>query len=106
MTTLTDDGARRLANAIIFQAVHDYRKGNRTMAPVVTDGTGGVPMLRTGFETREIGFCCVAPERIIAPEMLGVQDPLTGLGADIIMTVQRLTDCCNGNAAGSGNIFQ
>lgn len=28
MTTLTDDGARRLANAIIFQAVHDYRKGN------------------------------------------------------------------------------
>ena len=33
-------------------------------------------------------------------------DPLTGFGADIIMTVQRLTDCCNGNAAGSGNIFQ
>lgn len=28
MTTLTDDGARRLANAIIFQAVHDYRKDN------------------------------------------------------------------------------
>lgn len=27
MATLTDDGARRLANAIIFQAVRDYRKG-------------------------------------------------------------------------------
>lgn len=27
MSTLTDDGARRLANAIIFQAIHDYRKG-------------------------------------------------------------------------------
>lgn len=47
------------------RAIYDYRKGNRVMAPVVTDGTGGVPMLRTGFETREIGFCTIAPERII-----------------------------------------
>lgn len=37
MTTLTDDGARRLANAIIFQAVHDYRKGNpKEKADVLT----------------------------------------------------------------------
>ena len=28
MAGITSDGARRLANAIIFQAVHDYRKGN------------------------------------------------------------------------------
>lgn len=28
MASITSDGARRLANAIIFQAVHDYRKGN------------------------------------------------------------------------------
>lgn len=27
MAGITNDGARRLANAIIFQAVHDYRKG-------------------------------------------------------------------------------
>jgi len=47
------------------KAIYDYRKGNRIMAPVVTDGTGGIPMLRTGFETREIGFCTIAPERII-----------------------------------------
>ena len=28
MAGITSDGARRLANAIIFQAAHDYRKGN------------------------------------------------------------------------------
>lgn len=27
MSSLCDDGARQLANAIIFQAVHNYRKG-------------------------------------------------------------------------------
>lgn len=26
---ITDDGAIRLANAIIFQAIHDYRTGNK-----------------------------------------------------------------------------
>lgn len=47
------------------KAIYDFRKGARRMAPVVHPGTGGVLMERTGFETREIGFCTVAPERII-----------------------------------------
>ena len=47
------------------KAIWDFRKGNRRMAPTVHPGTGGVIMERTGFETREIGFCTIAPERII-----------------------------------------
>lgn len=47
------------------KAIYDYRKGSRRMAPTVLPGSGGVLMERDGFETREIGFCCVAPERII-----------------------------------------
>lgn len=47
------------------KAIYDYRKGSRRMAPTVHPGTGGVLMGRDGYETREIGFCCVAPERII-----------------------------------------
>lgn len=47
------------------KAIYDYRKGGRRMAPTVLPGTGGVIMDREGFETREIGFCCIAPERII-----------------------------------------
>lgn len=42
------------------------------MAPVVHEMTGGVLMGRTGYETREIGFCTVAPERIITdPDITG-----------------------------------
>lgn len=47
------------------KAIYDYRKGGRPMAPVVHEGTGGVLMGRDGFATREIGFCTIAPERII-----------------------------------------
>lgn len=47
------------------KAIYDFRKGSRRMAPTVHPGTGGVLMERDGFETREIGFCCIAPERII-----------------------------------------
>ena len=47
------------------RAIYDFRKGARQMAPVVHPGTGGVLMTRSGFETREIGFCTIAPERII-----------------------------------------
>lgn len=52
------------------KAIYDYRKGSRRMAPTVHPGTGGVLMERDGFETREIGFCCIAPERIIEDENL------------------------------------
>lgn len=52
------------------KAIYDYRKGSRRMAPTVHPGTGGVLMERDGFETREIGFCCVAPERIIEDQNL------------------------------------
>lgn len=47
------------------KAIFDYKKGDRQMAPVVHPGTGGVLMGRKGYETREIGFCEIAPERII-----------------------------------------
>lgn len=47
------------------KAIYDYRKGSRRMAPTVRPGTGGVLMDRDGYETREIGFCQIAPERII-----------------------------------------
>lgn len=52
------------------KAIYDYKKGSRRMAPTVHPGTGGVLMERDGFETREIGFCCVAPERIIEDQNL------------------------------------
>ena len=52
------------------KAIYDYKKGSRKMAPTVHPGTGGVLMERDGFETREIGFCCVAPERIIEDQNL------------------------------------
>lgn len=47
------------------KAIWDFRKGSRRMAPTVRPGAGGVLMDRDGYETHEIGFCCVAPERII-----------------------------------------
>ncbi|NLV58692.1 MAG: hypothetical protein GXY67_07960 [Clostridiales bacterium] len=47
------------------EAIYDFKKGARQMAPIVHPGTGGVVMGRTGFETRQIGFCTIAPERII-----------------------------------------
>lgn len=49
------------------KAVYDYRKGGQEMAPFVHKGTGGVIMGRDGYQTREIGFCTIAPERIIEP---------------------------------------
>ena len=52
------------------KAIYDYRKGSRKMAPTVQPGTGGVLMERDGYETREIGFCCIAPERIIEDQNL------------------------------------
>lgn len=52
------------------KAIYDYRKGSRRMAPTVHPGTGGVLMDRDGYETREIGFCCIAPERIIEDQNL------------------------------------
>ena len=52
------------------RAIYDYRKGSRKMAPTVLPGTGGVLMARDGYETREIGFSCIAPERIIEEQNL------------------------------------
>lgn len=50
--------------------VYDFRKGVQRMAPVVHNNTGGVLMGRGGFETRELDFCTIAPERIIEPQHL------------------------------------
>jgi len=47
------------------KAIYDYRKGDRPMAPIVTENAGGIVMQRTGYQTREIGFCTIAPERVI-----------------------------------------
>ena len=47
------------------KAIYDFRKGVQRMAPFVVPGTGGVLMPRDGFETLEIGFPTVAPERIV-----------------------------------------
>ena len=52
------------------KAIYDFRKGTKPMAPTVHPGTGGVIMERTGFETREIGFCTIAPERLIEDQNL------------------------------------
>lgn len=52
------------------KAIYDYRKGSKRMAPTVHAGTGGVLMDRDGFETREVGFCTIAPERIIEDQNL------------------------------------
>lgn len=47
------------------KAIWDFRKGSRRMAPTVHPNSGDVLMARDGFETREIGFCTIAPSRII-----------------------------------------
>lgn len=52
------------------KAIYDFRKGTKPMAPTVHPGTGGVIMERTGYETREIGFCTIAPERLIEDQNL------------------------------------
>ena len=41
------------------------------MAPMVKPGAGGVIMNdRDGYETKEIEFCCIAPERIVEDDNL------------------------------------
>lgn len=52
------------------KAIFDVRKNGRPMAPIVHYGTGGVVMERDGFETREINFCTIAPERVIRAELV------------------------------------
>lgn len=47
------------------EAIYDYRKGSLRMSPIVHDYVGGVLMARDGFDTRKIGFCRLAPERIV-----------------------------------------
>jgi len=52
------------------KAIYDYRKGVKQMAPFVVPGTGGVLLGRDGYETREIGFCTIAPERVVENDQL------------------------------------
>jgi hypothetical protein len=54
-------------------AIYDYKKNSRRMAPFVVPGTGGVLMGRDGYETREIGFCRIAPERIVDEPLIKVR---------------------------------
>ena len=69
-SVLYDFFAREMGAVEDDKAIYDYRKGSRPMAPTVRPGTGGVLMGRDGYETREIGFCQVAPERIIEDQNL------------------------------------
>lgn len=64
-SVLYDFFGREAGNVEDDKAIYDFKKGSRRMAPTVHPGTGGVLMDRDGYETREIGFCCIAPERII-----------------------------------------
>ena len=64
-SALYDFFGREAGNVEDDKAIYDFRKGSRRMAPTVHPGTGGVIMDRDGYETREIGFACIAPERII-----------------------------------------
>ena len=52
------------------KAFFDYRKGIVQMAPIVHENTGGVLMGRSGYETRMIDFCTIAPERVIEANQL------------------------------------
>lgn len=53
------------------KAIFDVKKGSQPMAPMVRPGAGGVLMTpRDGYETKEIAFCCIAPERIIEDQNL------------------------------------
>lgn len=52
------------------KAIYDYRKGSQHMAPIVTNGAGSVIMERGGYETREIGFCEIAPSRVVSNQDL------------------------------------
>lgn len=69
-SALYDFFARDAGTVEDDKAIYDYRKADRKMAPTVFPGAGGVVMERGGYETREIGFCCIAPERIIEDQNL------------------------------------
>ena len=47
------------------KVIYDYKKGVQRMAPFVVPGTGGILMERDGYETLEIGFPTIAPERLL-----------------------------------------
>lgn len=64
-SALYDFFAREAGAVEDDKAIYDFRKGSRRMAPTIRPGAGGVLMDRDGYETREVGFCCIAPERII-----------------------------------------
>lgn len=67
---LYDTFVQELAPVEDDRAIYDYKKGSRPMAPFVHEGTGGVLMGRDGYQTREIGFCTIAPERVIENQQL------------------------------------
>ena len=47
------------------KAIFDTRKGGKPMAPFVHRYSGGIVMDRDSYETKEIGFSTIAPERVI-----------------------------------------
>ena len=69
-SVLYDFFGKEAGNVEDDKAIYDFKKGSRRMAPTVHPGTGGVLMDRDSYETREIGFCCIAPERIIEDQNL------------------------------------
>lgn len=69
-TFLYDTFVQEIAPVEDDRAIYDYRKGGKPMAPFVHDGSGGVLMGRDGYMTKEIGFCTIAPERMIENKQL------------------------------------
>lgn len=67
-TFLFDTFAKDMGMVENEEAFYDFKKGVQEMAPFVHPNTGGVLMKRSGFETRKVGFCNIAPERVVRAE--------------------------------------
>lgn len=86
------------------KAIYDFRKGALKMAPFVTPGQGGVPMARGGYQTNEIGFCTMAPERIIelkditsrsfGEAVLGAKTPQQRAKEMLARDIKEMRDAC------------
>lgn len=69
-TFLYDTFVQEMAPVEDDRAIYDYKKGGKPMAPFVRDGAGGILMGRDSYSTKEIGFCTIAPERLIENNQL------------------------------------
>ena len=64
-TFLSDTFTQNEGAVMAEDARYDYYKGTVPMAPFVVPGTGGKNMPREKFQTKDIGFPTIAPERTV-----------------------------------------